>query len=303
MFTLLHQTFSVAVAAVMAVVAAVIPSWSVQVGTTTPAAAPPALLKMADAERAFSKRATDATPREAFIEFFADESVSFQPEPGSARERLRKQPLPPPGTPAFQWEPRTGDIAASGDLGYLTGPVRSPQPDGSIRHGCYFSVWKKQADGTFKVILDIGVRPPGEVPFAPGFVRSPAQAAGKPASAPADAERTLLDADKTFSAALAEKGAAEAFRSVLHSGGRVHRNGVLPLTSRDAAVSWLASNVKAMTSEPMKSETGASGDLGYTWGKAVVTGTDGKATPGYYVRVWTLGAGGRWQLVADITPA
>jgi hypothetical protein len=35
----------------------------------------------------------------------------------------------------------------------------------------------------------------------------------------------------------------------------------------------------------------------------VVTGRDGKAVPGYYVRVWTLGAGNRWQLVADITPA
>ena len=108
---------------------------------------------------------------------------------------------------------------------------------------------------------------------------------------------------RRFSATLASKGAAEAFRSVLHSGARLHRNGVLPLTSRDAAVAWLASNVTTMTSEPMKSETGASGDLGYTWGKAVVTGADGKATPGYYVRVWTVGPGGRWQLVADITPA
>ncbi len=200
MFTLLHQTFSLVVAVVMALAAAVIPSWSVQVGATSATSAPPALLKMAEAERAFSKRASDATPRDAFIEFFADESVSFQPEPGSARERLRKQPAPPPGTPAFQWEPRTGDIAASGDLGYLTGPVRYPQPDGSIRHGCYFSVWKKQADGTFKVILDIGVRPPGEVPFAPGFVRSPAQASGKPASTRTEAERTLLDADSRPSA-------------------------------------------------------------------------------------------------------
>ena len=303
MFTLLQQTFSLVLTAVMAITAAVIPWWSVQIGSAgSTAAVPPALLRMAEAERAFSRRASEATPREAFIEFFADESVSFQPDPGSARERLRKQPLPPPGTPPFQWEPRTGDVASSGDLGYLTGPVRSPQPDGSIRHGCYFSVWKKQADGTFKVILDIGIRPPGEVPFAAGFVRAPAQASGTPAASRAEAERALLDADKAFSAALS-KGPATAFQSVLHSGARLHRNGVLPLTSRDKAVAWLEANVTAMSSEPMKGETGASGDLGYTWGKVQVTGADGKATPGYYVRVWTLGAGNRWQLVADITPA
>ncbi|MGE3888257.1 MAG: hypothetical protein AB7H81_17625, partial [Vicinamibacterales bacterium] len=124
-------------------------SWAQQASSQGAASSlPAALVAMAETERAFSRRASETTPREAFIEFFADESVSFQPDPGPARERLRKQPLPKPGTPAFQWEPRTGDVAASGDLGYLTGPVRYPQPDGSVRHGCYFSVWKKQADGS-----------------------------------------------------------------------------------------------------------------------------------------------------------
>jgi hypothetical protein len=75
------------------------------------------------------------------------------------------------------------------------------------------------------------------------------------------------------------------------------------MTSRDEAARWLEGNVKAMTSEPMKSETGASGDLGYTWGKVTLTGPDGKPQSGYYVRVWTLGAANRWQLVADVTPA
>jgi ketosteroid isomerase-like protein len=264
---------------------------------------PPALAAIADAERAFSRRASEKTPREAFIEFFADESVSFQGGPGPARQRLRQQPSPPPGRPAFTWEPRTGDVAASGDLGWLTGPVKYPQPDGTIGHGCYFSVWKKQADGSFRVILDIGVQPPGEGPFAPGFVRAPSRATGTPAPTRAQAEQTLLEADKTFSAGIAKDGAAAAFRAVMHPDARLHRNGVLPMTSRDQAAQWLGAQVKSMTSEPIKSETGASGDLGYTWGKTTITGPDGKPVEGYYVRLWTLGAGNRWQLVADITPA
>ena len=193
-------------------------------------------------------------------------------------------------------------MAASGDLGYLTGPVKYPQPDGSVRHGCYFSVWKKQPDGTFRVILDIGIQPPSEVPFAPGFVRAPGRAAGTMASRAA-AEASLLEADKAFATAIGKDGAASAFRAVMHPNGRLHRNGALPMTSRDEAGDWLDANVKAMTSAPMKSETGASGDLGYTWGKMTLTGADGKPQSGYYVRVWTLGDGNRWQLVADITPA
>lgn len=264
---------------------------------------PPALLAMAEAERRFSARAAETTPREAFIEFFADEAVSFQPDPGPARERLRLQPPPPPGLPAFQWEPRTGDVSASGDLGYLTGPVRYPQRDGGVRHGCYFSVWKKQADGAFKVILDVGIQPPGEVPFAPGFVRAPARAALRPAETPTTADASLRAADEALGRALATRGAAAAFEQAMHPFGRLHRNGALPLTSREAAVAWLAAHVSAMTSTPVKAESATAGDLGYTWGSVRVTAVDGTVTDGYYVRLWTRGADGRWHLAADITPA
>lgn len=283
--------------------AAILPTAGVAAGQSPDRPIPAALAAMADAERAFSRRATETTPRDAFIEFFADESVSFQPGPGPARDRLKQQPPPPPGRPAFTWEPRTGDVAASGDLGWLTGPVRFPQADGSIRHGCYFSVWKKQPDGSFRVVLDIGVQPPGEVAFAPGFVRAPSRATGTAPASRTEAERTLLEADKTFSAAIARDGAAMAFGKAMHPAARLHRNGFQPMTSRDQAATWLTAQVKTMTSEPMKSETGASGDLGYTWGKATVTGTDGKPVDGYYVRVWTFDAARGWQLVADITPA
>jgi ketosteroid isomerase-like protein len=255
----------------------------------SPEPLPPALVAMADAERRFSARAAETTPREAFIEFFADESVNFQPDPGPARERLRLQPPPPRGLPAFQWEPRTGDVSASGDLGYLTGPVRYPQRDGGIRHGCYFSVWKKQPDGSFKVILDVGIQPPGEVPFAPGFVRAPARATVQPAAASRPTEASLLEADRAFGRAIATRGAAAAFREVMHERGRLHRNGALPLTSRPAAIGWFEAHVKAMTSAPVKAETAAAGDLGYTWGSASVTGVDGKTADGFYVRVWARG--------------
>ena len=304
MFTLLHQTFSLVVAVVMALAAAVIPSWSVQVGATSATSAPPALLKMAEAERAFSKRASDATPRDAFIEFFADESVSFQPEPGSARERLRKQ---------------AGAAARHSSVSVGAADRRHR---GQRRPGV--SHWARALPATRRQhparLLLLGVEEAGRRDLQgdprhrdPAARRSalrarlraiPGSGVGQAGLDPHGGRaHPARCRQQAFSAALASKGAAEAFRSVLHSGARLHRNGTLPLTSRDAAVAWLTSNVKAMTSEPIKSETGASGDLGYTWGKAVVTGHDGKATPGYYVRVWTLGAGSRWQLVADITPA
>jgi ketosteroid isomerase-like protein len=72
------------------------------------------------------------------------------------------------------------------------------------------------------------------------------------------------------------------------------------LRTREAAAEWLTSHVKAWSTEPMKTETATSGDLGYTWGKYNVTPTDRAGYIGYYVRVWTRKADGAWQLVAEV---
>ena len=122
---------------------------------------PPALLKMADTERAFAKRAAETTVRQAFIDFFADESIGFEPDPVPARESLRKREAPPQ-PPGFQllWEPRLGDVSSSGDLGYLTGPAEYVNAGKPSTYSCYFSVWQRQPDGEFRVILDVGVRRP-----------------------------------------------------------------------------------------------------------------------------------------------
>ena len=123
---------------------------------------PRALVTMADTERAFAKLGYDTNYRDAFIQYFADEAIDFNPEPGPALDRLRQQPRPPSDL-RLVWEPRVGDIAMSGDLGYLTGPTETRRSDTVTRHGNYFSVWKKQADGRYKVILDVGASVPEKV--------------------------------------------------------------------------------------------------------------------------------------------
>jgi ketosteroid isomerase-like protein len=260
---------------------------------------PAALVTLADTERAFARRAAETTVRQAFIEFFADESVGFEPDPVPAREALRKRTTPQ--APGFQllWEPRLGDIAASGDLGYLTGPAVFVNPGRPDSYGCYFSVWKRQRDGAFRVILDVGIETPEKTPFASGFVRSAAVPAWKGREPRTQAEASLLAADQRLAAAIASAGASTAFAAVMPPAARMHRTGHQPMP-RDAAMRWLARYAAAMTSEPMKAETSAAGDLGYTWGKYSATGETG-AVSGYYVRAWTRTANGAWRLVADVT--
>ena len=265
---------------------------------------PPALGKMADTERAFAKRAQEVTVRDAFIEFFADEAIGFEPDPTAARESLRKQTRPQPAGFQLLWEPRLGDIAESGDLGYLTGPSETIVPGQPPRYGNYFSVWKRQPDGEFRVILDVGGGTPEKPAYSPGFTRAMPVATWKGTEPKARSEASLLEADKALGSAIASKGAAAAYGSVMHPDARFQRPGFQPITSRSGAVDWFNTHVKAWSTEAMKAETGASGDLGYTWGKYNATPTDRAPYSGYYVRVWTRKADGSWQLAAEVaTPA
>ena len=259
---------------------------------------PRALQQMAETERAFARRARETTVRQAFIDFFADEAIGFGPDPEPAREALRKRNTPQPPGFELHWEPRLGDVATSGDLGYLTGPAEYVNPGKPNTYTCYFSVWKRQPGGEFRVILDVGIGTPAKTPFAPGLVRSAATTTWRGREPREQAEASLLAADKAFASAIASRGASAAFGGVMHEASRLNRPGQQPMTRRDA-VAWLAREVTEMSSEPMKVETAESGDLGYTWGKLTAKGPTG-AKSSYYIRVWTRRADGSWQLVSDI---
>ncbi len=63
------------------------------------------------------------------------------------------------------WTPVYADMAASGDLGYTYGTFefRSKDKDGkaTVEYGKYVSIWKKQKDGSWRVVMDMGNSSPG----------------------------------------------------------------------------------------------------------------------------------------------
>lgn len=60
----------------------------------------------------------------------------------------------------LEWSPQAADVASSGDLGYTWGKsvVRRTGDDGKsvVRYGKYLTVWKRQGDGSWKYVMDIG---------------------------------------------------------------------------------------------------------------------------------------------------
>jgi ketosteroid isomerase-like protein len=57
------------------------------------------------------------------------------------------------------WRPNKADVARSGELGYTSGAYRMRFKDATGKtvsdKGKYLMVWKKQADGAWKVVFDI----------------------------------------------------------------------------------------------------------------------------------------------------
>lgn len=246
---------------------------------------PAALVEMADTERAFARRTAQVGVRDSFLEYFAEDAIRFDAEPRPARPFFEQLKPQPPSVVELVWEPRFGDVAASGELGYLTGPatrIVHTNPPPPIAELAYFSIWQRQPDGRFRVLIDQGITTPAAVAFAGGFVR--ADASDRYAGTSAGAQDALQIADRASAPPLARDA-------------RVYRDGLLPLLG-DAARRRLTEVEGGRRLEPLHAESARSGDLGFTYGRyALVAG--GEA--GHYVRVWSRTRAGAWQLALEVT--
>ena len=273
------------------------------VGPAAQDAVPPALLAMAETEREFARAARVKGIRDSFLEFFAADSIAFTPDAVPARARLLEQKSTPFAVNELLWEPRTGDVAASGELGWLTGPstfIDHSAKDAAPHYGNYLSVWRKQPDGRWRVFIDVGSGGlKGEAAFAPGFSRMPFGVRYSGNEDKVAAGRSLLEADKALNARFAASGAAAAYADDITEATRLHRAGGPPAVGPAAIRAWLTANATGMTATSTSGEASAAGDFGYTYGKYDVPSSPPQS--GAYVRVWSRDATGRWLVVADVT--
>lgn len=251
---------------------------------------PQALQRMVATERAFAAATAEVGFRDGFLTFFADDSIQIQRGDRvtltPAREGLAAQALPQlPLVNQLLWEPFTGHVSTDGTLGWLTGSfVQFNQAQKTtVGQGAYFSVWKKQSNGTWRVWLDEGVRLPQIWLNASPFRVAPEPDAG----ATGAANETIDEVERS----IAKDG--DAWRGRIALGARFHRNGMMPLVGRDDIVRWSRGRA-APAHTVLRTEAAASGDL------AIVVGaieTADKSKPGSFVRVWKRDVTGRWRIV------
>jgi ketosteroid isomerase-like protein len=120
-------------------------------------------VKQADADWA---RACAAKDIEQFMSFIDPNARLWQGGQGVHGAAIREEFRQSFGDKDFalNWTPVDATVAASGDIAYSTGTYTLAAHDASgqlvHRSGSYLTVWKKNANGEWKVIEDIGSTTP-----------------------------------------------------------------------------------------------------------------------------------------------
>lgn len=256
---------------------------------STPQQEPVTTAPVVAAERAFAASAAEIGWVQAFRRYVAPDGTLLRPEPVNAPEVLAAEEDRVQRDLA--WWPAYAGIARSGDFGFTTGPFAlGDRPVG----GHYFTVWRKQPDGSWKWIFDGGPMVTDTSPIARD---------GEPGALPV-ATRGVGSADAAVAAVRAiETASAEdaAILAYMAEDVRVNRMRLPPSVGRAAAAAAYARPAGSVRYELVRADGSAAGDLVFTLADVRWAGAEGERG-GHVGRIWQLRPEG-WRIVYDqITP-
>jgi len=155
----------------VAVLAALLPAAKAQLGFPSPqqdvpnpladTTVKPGKILLFELEAKFA-RDVAARGGAGFADWFADDGVAMgngsQPQIGKVA--IAKSANWSPKDYQLTWTPTDAVLGPSGDMGYTWGHYEGRAKDAHgnpvVTSGRYITVWRKQADGSWKVVLDAG---------------------------------------------------------------------------------------------------------------------------------------------------
>jgi ketosteroid isomerase-like protein len=240
--------------------------------------------------------------------FIADDGLMFRPGAVNGKKWMLENPLPPSDKKSLlAWQPSYAAMAASGDLGFTTGPwefkndIKDAKPAG---YGHFMTVWKKQPDGSWKFVVDLGISHPQS--GGPQTIWQPPETSEKKSTKAVDtasALKSLITRDLKYSDEGLKKGLVKAFRAYASPEVRLYRAGNLPFIGREASVDALTKAQGQFKWHAIGGDVSRAGDLGYTHGTYEVTNDAKTVTErGSYVRIWKK-EDGDWRILMDVINA
>ncbi len=244
----------------------------------------------------------------AFLRFLADDSIVFRPHPVNGKQYTSRRP--DPGI-RLEWEPAAVGVARSADLGWTTGPYRVYGDEESTPplSGHFVSLWARQPNRRWKVIVDLGTEDPAGAacPEPPelALAESVVSRARAGALDLAAVKERLLQLERDLSAESVAGSAAAAMAPVFRPDVRLYRDGHCPALGEMAALELVAARPGRLSWAPIDARVATSGDLAYTYGEYSLTEFADDREPletGYFVRVWRREPDAApWKIALDLT--
>jgi ketosteroid isomerase-like protein len=236
-------------------------------------------------EQAFAAYSRDYNTKDAFLKFMDSTGLVFNN--GEPKNAIADWSARRAGPAKLLWEPTFAGIAASGDIGFTTGPwqLKKTMQDTAVAAGMFTSVWRKTAHGDWKNIVDMGYGFDKLLYKADSVTIS--KAGGKSAKADAMAiEQQFLDKYN--------KQGRAAFNEVLTTDSWLNMNGLQPFTTQQQHAGAIAALPAGLVMKPLGGGLSAAKDIAYVYG--VVEYNNQKQN---YLRVWKQTAAG-WKIALQV---
>ena len=263
-----------------------------------------ALDSMIATERAFSALSVEKGMKEAFLTFLDEEGMIFRPTATNGKNVWKDRPV---SKATLIWEPEFAEMSAAGDLGYTTGPWEFRPPaeraDAPVAHGHFITMWRKQPDGSYRAIADIGIshEKPARGGVGSGALRTGPAHGAPPAKPPRTSVSTLFGLDREFAARTRTVSIAQAFQANAASDVRLNLEGTEPRLGRMDALAALDTLAGHFAAFPTGGGVSSSGDLGYSYGtlRRFAGKAKAAADTSVYLNVWRHDAM-RWELALSV---
>ncbi|MCC8424783.1 nuclear transport factor 2 family protein [Mucilaginibacter sp. UR6-11] len=262
---------------------------------------PARVSKVVEAEDAFNKLVARKGIKAGFLAVADPEGIVFRPKVVKIADfynSVEKQP----GT--LQWEPKFARISYNGDLAFTAGPyvyLNGKNEDDKV-YGDYVSIWRADADGKMKLLIDLGIQHPEMEKEATVDFKEP-DATKKPVvnKDPFNGKNIIIATDKSLNQALTLSSLG-AYKEFLSPEGRYYFPGFEPMTGTDKILKFLNNEAISISAENISGGRSTSNDLAYTYGRARIK--KGNIVSNYnYVRIWELDASHKWDILLEVFSA
>lgn len=118
--------------------------------------------QLMDVDREFAKLSVERGSHASFLAYIDDSCILLRPNryPVIGRKKIEEMFNTPDTSFTLNWEPLSGDISESDDIGYTYGiyTIQMDSPEGIQvkKEGTYVTIWKRDKDGKWKFVLDTG---------------------------------------------------------------------------------------------------------------------------------------------------